>query len=276
MQSLPVLPSVTKLSNVVTRVLGQNPGRYTLQGTNTYLVSVSPLKSPWPSMPNPRSADSSLPLQHPSTSSVILLDTAHGIPAYIPLLRPLITPSANVTIVLSHWHEDHVDGLPDVLRLLHELGCPKPKVWKLAAEEGNRDAEVEAGLEGKEEAEWLEKPSAGEELSKGGLISRLRKGQVLKLPAEDGNESEAEGMPELEVVHTPGHTSDSISLLLRTSSTSKTSAGSTPPVLFTFDTGERASITWGIPGLTSLLLQCSGTVQQCSRTLGSTWPHSHR
>lgn len=40
MQSLPTLPTVTKLSNTVTRVLGQNPGRYTLQGTNTYVLSV--------------------------------------------------------------------------------------------------------------------------------------------------------------------------------------------------------------------------------------------
>ena len=170
---------------------------------------------------------------------MILLDTAQGIPAYIPLLRPLISPSSNVTIVLSHWHEDHVGGLPDVLRLLHELGCPRPKVWKLPDAEGHRDEEVEAGLDGKEEAEWMEQAANDEGLVSGGRISRLHEGQVLKLLAEHGADpaaGRAEALPELEVIHTPGHTSDSISLLLRTSPTSSPSPAA-PPVLFTFDTG---------------------------------------
>ncbi|ORY78453.1 beta-lactamase-like protein [Leucosporidium creatinivorum] len=243
MQSLPTLPSVTKLSSVVTRVLGQNPGRYTLQGTNTYLLS------------------------HPSTSSLILLDTAQGISSYIPLLRPLLNPSSRVTIILSHWHEDHVGGLPAVLRLLHELGCPKPKVWKFAEAGGTRDQGVEAGLEGKEEAEWLEKASPDEALMEGGRISRLRDGQVLKLLADGRKEGEKgaldehDGLPQLEVIHTPGHTSDSISILL-TTPFSPDSASSSPPVLFTFDTvlGHGTAVFEDLGAYMSSLTKCFDTL----------------
>jgi len=39
MRELPLLDMVTVLSPLVVRIIGHNPGAYTLNGTNTYLVS---------------------------------------------------------------------------------------------------------------------------------------------------------------------------------------------------------------------------------------------
>ncbi|KAF8215654.1 hypothetical protein K438DRAFT_1799045 [Mycena galopus ATCC 62051] len=76
MDKLEALASVSRLSENVIRVLGQNPGKFTLQGTNTYIIG----------------------RQRPFT----LIDT---------------DPDVS-DIVISHWHHDHVGGLPAVLALL--------------------------------------------------------------------------------------------------------------------------------------------------------------
>ena len=95
---LPPLPSVTIASGLVTRVLGCNPGPYTLQGTNTYLVGAGP--------------------------SRILVDAGEGAPGYAELLDSL-----NITlsdVLLTHYHADHSQGLA-LLRSRH----PSMRVWKL-------------------------------------------------------------------------------------------------------------------------------------------------
>ncbi|KAG0167885.1 Beta-lactamase-like protein 2 [Apophysomyces sp. BC1034] len=90
---LPTLPNFTRLSERVWRVLGLNPGLWTLQGTNTYLVGLGPQK--------------------------ILIDCGEGEPAYLPLLLQSlqqISPDAYISdIIITHCHVDHWRGLKDIL-----------------------------------------------------------------------------------------------------------------------------------------------------------------
>ncbi|RKP37372.1 beta-lactamase-like protein [Dimargaris cristalligena] len=92
MDSLAAMPMVEKLSSRVFRILGLNPGKFTLQGTNTYLIG--------------------------NGSQRILLDTGEGKPGYIPLLEAALSHLGVDRIshvILTHWHADHVGGLPSLL-----------------------------------------------------------------------------------------------------------------------------------------------------------------
>ncbi|GAA5954380.1 hypothetical protein JCM3765_004442 [Sporobolomyces pararoseus] len=221
--SLPSLPSVSKISTYVTRILGQNPGKFTLQGTNTYLI------------------------HHPTSPSLILLDTAQSFPSYLPHLRSSILahsiqPCYLTDIILSHYHLDHVDGLRSVLEELGNIGAVGEKgvrIWKFRCdgdEEEGKDLEIEEKLEGIEEG-LIDTTELGEEarlVKDGGKIRALQDGQKFSITGlQDGQEEDG---VELEVVHTPGHTTDSISILLRTTSAPPTSELSKPLALFSFDT----------------------------------------
>ncbi|KAI9498180.1 beta-lactamase-like protein [Zychaea mexicana] len=87
------LPTFTQLSKTVWRVLGLNPGKFTLQGTNTYLLGAGAKK--------------------------LLIDSGQGIPEYIPLLHESlqkISPDAYISdIIITHSHPDHFGGLKDIL-----------------------------------------------------------------------------------------------------------------------------------------------------------------
>lgn len=97
-RGLPKLHPVARLSPRVVRVLGGNPGAFTLQGTNAYLIGTGSRR--W------------------------LLDTGEGRPAFVANLRAAME-AEGVTelegILLTHWHRDHVGGLADVRRLAREL-----------------------------------------------------------------------------------------------------------------------------------------------------------
>ncbi|KAF2813694.1 Metallo-hydrolase/oxidoreductase [Mytilinidion resinicola] len=108
--SLVPLPEIEKLSPRVVRILGGNPGKFQLQGTNTYLLGTSPTR--------------------------LLLDTGEGKPAWLASLRSVLA-AHDITIsaaILTHWHPDHVGGVADLLSI-----SPATKIYKNEPTEGQLD-----------------------------------------------------------------------------------------------------------------------------------------
>ncbi|KDR81949.1 hypothetical protein GALMADRAFT_240286 [Galerina marginata CBS 339.88] len=191
MENREELENVTRLSDNVIRVLGQNPGKFTLQGTNTYVIG--------------------------SQNPHILIDTAEGLDSYIPVLKSALESPTNATqpdvsdIILSHWHHDHVGGIPSVLTLLKELWEGRnadkpytpPRLHKYPVAEGANGEHLDS--------HWNKLPKLIEELPKdlythtpdGGVFHDLSDNQVFE---------DAAGSPVLRVLHTPGHTVDSVAL----------------------------------------------------------------
>ena len=93
-QALKSLPDIAQLSPSVWRFLGRNPGPYTLQSTNTYLVGRGEER--------------------------ILIDTGEGNSAYLDVLAAGMERAGCKRIseiVITHWHHDHLGGVPSVLRM---------------------------------------------------------------------------------------------------------------------------------------------------------------
>ncbi|KAJ3499777.1 hypothetical protein NLG97_g79 [Lecanicillium saksenae] len=101
------LPSVKRLSPVCIRILGGNPGKFTLQGTNTYLLG--------------------------SGKRRILIDSGEGKPAWAASLREVLEAEGATVemLLLSHWHHDHVGGIDDLRRI-----APQAVVYKFDPSEG--------------------------------------------------------------------------------------------------------------------------------------------
>mmetsp|Transcript_22342 Transcript_22342/g.71437 ORF Transcript_22342/g.71437 Transcript_22342/m.71437 type:complete len:382 (-) Transcript_22342:1514-2659(-) len=100
-KGLPPIAPVTRVSPRVVRLLGLNPGPFTLQGTNTYLVGTG--------------------------SERILVDAGDGAAAYLTQLRKVLREEKATLshVVITHAHEDHVGGIPALRRAF-----PGLRVWK--------------------------------------------------------------------------------------------------------------------------------------------------
>ena len=93
-QVLKELPVIEQLSPLVWRLLGGNPGSYTLNGTNTYLLGIGPAR--------------------------ILFDTGAGTESYSDTLVEGMRQAGCQSlsqIIISHWHHDHLGGVAQVMSL---------------------------------------------------------------------------------------------------------------------------------------------------------------
>ena len=131
-------------------------------------------------------------------------------------------------IIISHWHGDHVGGIPTVLKLLHDLWVEDsqgsgassnlpyhpPKLHKYPIPTGS-DGEHAT-------AEWNSLPKIVKEVARyeerlfsptfeGGLFHPLVDSQVFRVGSPSLGKS---GQTLLKILHTPGHTVDSISIYI--------------------------------------------------------------
>jgi glyoxylase-like metal-dependent hydrolase (beta-lactamase superfamily II) len=94
---LPFIADVEQISPRVIRVLGQNAGKFTLQGTNTYIIGTGARR--------------------------IIIDTAQGHQEWIDLIQTTLESFGCELshVFLSHWHGDHTGGVPLLLKAYPEL-----------------------------------------------------------------------------------------------------------------------------------------------------------
>ncbi|KAH6668603.1 beta-lactamase-like protein [Plectosphaerella plurivora] len=104
------LPEVERLSPAVVRILGGNPSKFTLQGTNTYLIGTG--------------------------SQRLLIDSGEGKESWAAAIKKVLQQEkASVeSLLISHWHHDHVGGIDDLLAL-----SPEAKVYKHQPQDGQLD-----------------------------------------------------------------------------------------------------------------------------------------
>ncbi|BFG00048.1 beta-lactamase-like protein 2 homolog [Drosophila madeirensis] len=152
-----LIPPVTRLTSSIIRILGCNPSVMTLQGTNTYLLG--------------------------NGKKRILIDTGdEDVPQYIEHLNDVLRKeqASIATIILTHWHHDHVGGVKDIVgSRLADNDCQVFKFRRTDVSDACPEIPAHIQLQ----------------------------------PLSNNQEFSVEGA-NMRVVHTPGHTTDHIAIAM--------------------------------------------------------------
>jgi len=148
-----------------------------------------------------------------------LIDTGEGKEEYLTVLasalREMAIPSDPLKpdvsdIILSHWHGDHIGGLPSVLKLLRQLWHERnkdiggtytpPRIHKFLSQSVKIDNGLQSIIDSLPTDSYISNPN-------GGPIHSLE--DFKKLPL-----TTSASLPSgyLQILHTPGHTTDSIAI----------------------------------------------------------------
>ncbi|KAK0611148.1 metallo-beta-lactamase superfamily protein [Immersiella caudata] len=106
------LPEIERLSPRCIRILGGNPSKFALQGTNTYLLGTGQQR--------------------------LLIDTGEGKPSWIAAVKKTLEEerATIASAIVTHWHHDHQGGIGQLLE-----AWPGTKLYKSQKyeEEGQLD-----------------------------------------------------------------------------------------------------------------------------------------
>lgn len=147
-------------------------------------------------------------------NNLTLIDTGSSLPSAAPFIKILTdhlqsTQGVIRNIILTHHHLDHIGGLEHLLVALNHQGLPEPRIYKFKVPAG-ADLRWDRPLIPDEQLdEIVRKLSAS-----GNGIHWLTDGATVVVQEEQGEQTPSTSTT-LKVVHTPGHTADSISLLLQ-------------------------------------------------------------
>lgn len=105
---LPHLDDVEDVTERVIRVMGGNPGEMQLQGTNTFLLGTG----------KARILIDTGEVRTGRAEKCIRTDTIQGMPVWIErMVEVLKERDLYIShVLLTHWHGDHTEGVPDLVR----------------------------------------------------------------------------------------------------------------------------------------------------------------